>query len=137
MADKAAVLSTELFDIELHDDTVVMTPLVNLSEFDFDRIETAAGSSFELLNRSGVKNIVVDFHKTDYYGSTALGFFVKLWKRVRKQGGHMAFCNVSDHEKEILQIAHLDHLWSVAASRADALQAVRFDRDNVTNASVA
>jgi hypothetical protein len=37
----------------------------------------------------------------------------------------MAFCNVSDHEKEILQITRLDKSWPICASRSEALEAVR------------
>lgn len=67
----------------------------------------------------------MDFHKTDYYGSTALGFFVKLLKWVRKRYGRMAFCNVSDHEQEILQVTNFDHSWPICSSRIEALKAVR------------
>jgi len=63
-------------------------------------------------------------HKADYYGSTALGFFLKLRQRVRRWNGRMALCNVSDHEKEILQITKLDHLWPISSSRIEALEAV-------------
>jgi hypothetical protein len=37
------------------------------------------------LNGTDIKNVVLDFHKTDYYGVTALGFFVKLWKKVMQK----------------------------------------------------
>ena len=37
----------------------------------------------------------------------------------------MAFCNVSNHEKEILQITRLDHLWPICSSRSEALAAVK------------
>jgi hypothetical protein len=64
-------------------------------------------------------------HKTGSYGSTALGFFVKRWKRGTGQNGRMAFCNVSDAEKEVLGITRLDRLWPVCPSRAEALEAVK------------
>jgi anti-anti-sigma regulatory factor len=67
----------------------------------------------------------MDFCKTDYYGSTALGFFMKLWKRVKTQNGRMAFCNVSGHEKYILTVMNLDSLWPICSTRAEALAAVR------------
>lgn len=109
---------------EVRGDTLVVTPLENLREFEFDRIETAAGGIFRQLELGGVKHVVLDFHKTDFYGSTALGFFVKLWKRVRAGGGRIAFCNVSPHEREVLQLTHLDHCWPVCGSLDEALQEV-------------
>jgi anti-anti-sigma factor len=114
-----------IFDIELQDATLIVTPLVDLRELDFQRIEAGAREILDRLNRIGTKHVVLDFHKTDYYGSTALGFFVKLLKRIRSQHGRMAFCNVSNHEKEILQITRLDHLWPICSSRSEALEAVR------------
>jgi len=67
----------------------------------------------------------MDFHGRAYYGSTAFGFLVKPWKRVSERSGRMAFGNVSVHDKEILQITHLDHLWPICLSRKEALAAVR------------
>jgi len=114
-----------IFEIEQEDDTIIVVPTVDLQEMEYQRIEEGARKILVLLNGIGIKNVVLDFHKTDYYGSTALGFFLKLWKRVRNHNGRMAFCNVSDHEKEILRITKLDHLWLICSSRVEALEAVR------------
>lgn len=114
-----------IFQMEQEGDTIIVVPTVDLQELDYQRIEEEARKILDLLNGTGIKNVVLDFHKTDYYGSTALGFFLKLWKRVRRQNGRMAFCNGSEHEKEILQIAKLDHLWPICSSRTEALETVR------------
>jgi anti-anti-sigma factor len=114
-----------IFEIEQADDTIIVVPSVDLQEMEYKRIEEGAMEILDLLNGTGAKNVVLDFHKTDYYGSTALGFFLKVWKRVRVCNGRMAFCNVSDHEQEILQITKLDHLWPICSSRGGALQAIK------------
>jgi anti-anti-sigma factor len=67
----------------------------------------------------------MDFSRTDYYGSTALAFFVNVWKAVRRHQGHMSFCSVSDHERQILSLTRLDTLWSICGTREEALEAVR------------
>jgi stage II sporulation protein AA (anti-sigma F factor antagonist) len=115
----------EVFEVEHTDGTVVLTPTTDLRELDFRDIETAAHDVFDSLEAEGWQHVVLDFHRTDYYGTTALGFFVGLWKRVRNRGGRMAFCNVSDHEAEILHITHLDQLWPICKSRDEALAAVQ------------
>ena len=114
-----------IFEIEQKDDTIIVVPAVDLRELDYQRIEEGASRILDLLDGTGIKNVVIDFHKTDYYGSTVLGFFVRIWKSVRRRKGRMAFCNVSDHEKEILQITNLDHSWPICSSRGEALEAVR------------
>jgi len=119
-----AEVKAGIFDIEQKEDTIIVVPNLDLRELDYQRIEEGASRIFDLLNDTGVKNVVLDFYKTDYYGSTALGFFVKLWKRVSHRSGRMAFCNVSDHEREILQITKLDQLWPLCSSRREALDLV-------------
>jgi anti-anti-sigma factor len=115
----------EIFAIEEQGNTLLVVPVMDLRELDYQRIEEGAKRILDLLNAPGIQNVVLDFHQTDYYGSTALGFFTKLWKRVSEQKGRMAFCNVSDHEEEILRITHLDRLWPICSSRSEALETVR------------
>jgi anti-anti-sigma factor len=116
---------TRIFDIEQYGDTIVLVPTVNLRESDYEGIEKGARDVFELLDSSPFRNIVLDFSRTDFYGSTALGFFLRLWKRATKQDGQLVFCNLSDHEREILQVARLDQLSLICSSRREALQAVQ------------
>jgi anti-anti-sigma factor len=104
--------------------TLVITPSQDLREFEFDQIEAAAATTMREVDNRMIKNVVIDFRNTDFYGSTALGFFVKLWKRVRSGGGKMAFCNVSAHEREILDVTRLNTLWPLCGSLEDALATV-------------
>jgi anti-anti-sigma factor len=113
-----------LFDVEIEGRTVIVTPVADLRETDFQAIESGAEEVLALLSGVPARNVVVDLRGTDYYGSTALGFFVRLWKRVRSRNGRMAFCNVSEHEREILRVMRLDGLWPVCSSRDEALAAV-------------
>ena len=114
-----------LFEIENLDRTIIVIPTANLNEFEFERIEAGAEAILSLLENAPAKNVVVDFHKIDYLGSTALSFFVKVWKRVSKQNGLMALCNVSENEKEVLKTTRLDNLWPVCGSREEAMRMVR------------
>lgn len=114
-----------VFDIEREGETLVVTPLMDLRELEYAHIEEAAAAVLDSVSAGPARDVVLDFRGTDYYGSTALGFFVKLWKRVRGRGGNMAFCNLSAHEREILAVTGLDRLWPICGTRAEALAAVR------------
>ena len=116
--------TTGAFEVEREGETVIVTPRMDLRELDYQEIEAGARDILRLLEDNAIKNVVLDFHKTDYYGSTALGFFVKLWKRIRDRDGRMAFAGLSEHEREILTVTHLDGLWPVCSSREEALKAV-------------
>ena len=114
-----------LFDVERDGEVVVLIPRGDLRESDYMDIESGARGLLDLVSAPEVKGVVLDFHRTDYYGSTALGFFLRLWKRVSSRGGRMAFCNLSVNEGEILAVTRLDTLWPVFPSREEALKAVR------------
>lgn len=120
-----ASTASGLFDWEQAGDTLVLLPRKDLGESDYERITDGAKDVLDLITNGHVKNVVMDFSRTDYYGSTALGFFLKLWKRVKGQNGKMAFCNVSDHEMEVLQLTHLNTLWPICKTRQEALASVK------------
>jgi anti-anti-sigma factor len=113
------------FEIEQVDETIILTPTADMGELDNERINSAMKHVLDLLTNSSIKNLVLDFHRTEYYGSTALGFFVRLWKTISGRKGRMAFCNASEHEKEILKITKLDSLWDICATREESLRVVQ------------
>jgi len=125
MEESVEKTEVKIFDIERQKDTIIVTPLQDLNELEFQRIEGGAGTILRLLEDAHVKNVVMDFHKVDYFASTALSFFLKIWKRVRKKDGHMALCNVSEHEKQVLKVTMVDSLWPICASREEAIRTVK------------
>ena len=116
--------TASILPIEQIGDTVVITPRKDLNELAFEQIELEAKHALELLDGTQTKNVVLDFCYTDYFGSTALSFFVKLHKQVRELQGAMAFCNLSDHGREILNITKLDTLWPNCDSREEAILSI-------------
>jgi anti-anti-sigma factor len=89
------------------------------------QIDSGVDVVLNSLNDSSVKNVVLDFRRTDYFGTTALGFFLKLWKRIRDRNGRMALCNASEHEKEVLNLTKFDSLWPICTSREAAVRLVK------------
>jgi anti-anti-sigma factor len=114
--------SAAIFEIEREGETIIVTPLVNLNEL--EDMELIARGVVDVLSDLSIKNLVMDFQKTDYFGSTALALFVKLWKMATDRNGCMAFCNLSEHELDILHVTRLDKLWPICNSRAEAIKAV-------------
>jgi anti-anti-sigma factor len=117
--------ASKLFEVEHIGQTLIVTPRQNLRELDWPQTDAGMADVLDRLDKGTVRNVVLDFHQTDYYGSTALGYFLKLWKRVREHKGRMAFCRLSGHERDILVAVGLDRLWPVCASREEALRAIR------------
>jgi len=114
-----------LFEIECGNDAVVVTPTKDLGEFDYQQLIAESQEALDLLDRrADQKNVVLDLRNTNYFGSTALGMFLKLWKRVGCRGGRMAFCNVSEFERDVLVTTRLDTLWSICESKSEAVKAM-------------
>src|SRR5262249_42591467 len=113
------------FEVEREGDTLIVTPWGDLRELDHREVEAGARDVFRLLRQGAAWNVVLDFRHTDYFGSTALAFFIELYRQVQIRGGDLAFCNVSAHEREILAVTNLVGLWYLCATREDALRAVR------------
>jgi anti-anti-sigma factor len=116
---------TSVLDLEAVEETLIITPLADLRELAFQQIEAEAKDVLELLETGAFRNVVLDFRSTDSFGSTALGFFAALGKQVQRCKGRMAICNVSEHEREILDVTRLSKLWPLCASREEALAVVR------------
>ena len=114
----------DTFQIERQNGTFVITALRDLGELEYAHIEKCAMTALKCLEAADARNVVLDLAKAPYCGSTALGFFVKLWKRARSQGGYMALCNVSPEERKILELTRLDTLWTTFTSREEAIRAV-------------
>lgn len=114
----------ELFETDRLGDTIIVTPKSDLCEFEFEPTDLWRSEKVRLAGHNHVKNVIFDFRNTDYFGSTVLGFFVKLWQQLRSRGGELVFCNVSEHEKEILHVTNLDHLWPICVSLEEALEKV-------------
>ncbi len=115
---------TDLFEIELLGDTLIVTPRHSLRELEFHEIEEKAAEVVNFLRSTSARNVVVDLHRTDYCGSTALGAFAQFWQVVKARQGRMALCNISEHEEEVLQVTNLETLWPICANRAAALALV-------------
>jgi len=118
-------LTTEIFDTERDGETVVVSPRADLRQLSYPHIAAGGREVLRALSSGAVQNVVVDFRNTDRCGSTALGFLIFLWKKVRACGGKMAVCNVTDHALERLRMMNLDRLWLVCASQKEALGLVR------------
>ena len=116
------ITTTELFTTEHAADTLIIVPASDLSGLAYQPLDVGAGELLLALEDASVKNVIVDLYRTDYFGSSALECFIRLWKRVAERHGHMVLCNVSETEKEILQTMRLDHLWPICRSRAEAMR---------------
>lgn len=113
------------FNIVRDGDTLIVSQTADLRESIFEAHHEATTGLLASLDEGTTRHVVWDFGNTQTVGSTALGFFVKLWKCVCERRGKMAFCNLSAYEKEILHVTKMDRLWPLCDTLEDAVRAVR------------
>jgi anti-anti-sigma factor len=114
-----------IFQFETCETTVIVTPQRDATELTFEELEGDISEVFDLLDDGKATNVVVDCHRIDHCCSTAIGFFVKIWQRVRRVEGKMAFCNMTPHMRSIILVSHLDKLWAMCDTRDDAMSQVQ------------
>jgi hypothetical protein len=68
--------ASPVFKFEREGETLVVSPLMDLRELEYAHIEEAAAAVLDSVSGGPARDVVMDFAGTDYYGSTALGFFV-------------------------------------------------------------
>ncbi len=111
---------TELLEFERSGDTLIARPVANLGEFEFGQINLAATKLLELLTDSGARNVEIDFHRCEYFGSSAVGALIRIANVVRERGGEMVLSNLSACEREILEVLHLENFWRIKGSTTAA-----------------
>ena len=106
----------DLLELETTGETLIVRPVANLGEFEFEHIETEVRSLLKLLDDSGLRNVVVDFHRCAYFGSSAVSALIRIARTVRERGGEMVLSNLSKCEREVLDVLHLGELWTIKSS---------------------
>ena len=103
--------TASLFDVETEAGAVVVTPQSRW----FGLGGGGAAEAQMLLCRLETRpapDVVLDLGQTSDWDSSALSFCMRLWKVVRGRGGRVALCNVSDRERQMLEVTKLDRLSS-------------------------
>ena len=112
------------FEMEQQGDTLVITPLHSLGSLVESEIQSELSEALDMIDGEGARNVVIDFVKMPYFGSSLLESQLRLWRSVERAQGKMFLCNVSDVGKEVLEISRLNRIWPVYDSRDDAIQAI-------------
>jgi len=112
---------SHIFDFSLDGRTAVVTPRSCLTEFDFAQIELDGKQVVNWFEKQEAVHLLLDLKNSDYFGSSAVGLFMRLWKCARTKKGKMAVVNCSPHAMELLRLIQAEKLWHIAATREDGL----------------
>ncbi len=112
------------FQLEWHDNTVVVIPASNIESLRWDLIEQAAEVVMAPLREQDIPMVVFDLGEVSYFGSVFLALLLRCHKMVKSRGGELVLCGASKLASELLKITALDTLWAIYDTREEALQAL-------------
>jgi anti-anti-sigma factor len=110
--------------VEREGAVLILTPHADLGESHWLDVEGESGEIVRMLEDPSIRHVVIDLGHSDYVGSEALGWFVRLRKQVARRGGRVLLCHLAPHAREILGVTQLDKLLGIYPSRAEALAAI-------------
>ncbi|MBC8116800.1 MAG: STAS domain-containing protein [Candidatus Saccharimonas sp.] len=68
--------------------------------------------------------LVLDMAPTEFFGSSFIEALFRVWKKLNTQpGAKFAISGLQPYCKEVLEVTHLDRLWPLPATRAEAVAA--------------
>lgn len=101
---------------------VAVVELIDKKILDEASISQIAEQLFTLAAGSANPRLVLDFINVGHMSSSALGMLITLHKRVREKGGMLRLCNIKPSIYEVFKITRLNEVFSICASRAEAVQ---------------
>lgn len=70
--------------------------------------------------------VVLDLSHTKFFGSAFIEILFRTWKRLNERdGGKFAISGLTPYCREVIEITHLNQLWSVFDSRVEAVAALK------------
>jgi anti-sigma B factor antagonist len=115
----------DILQVELDGDVAVVTPRKSIGSLMDLEMREEWLQLREQIGERGVRFIVIDLTHLSYFGSSVLDWMIGLWKQVKAKGGGLALVNVSAVGKEILHTANLDSVWTISATREQAIGLLR------------
>lgn len=106
-------LPVSFMEIEAVGDTLRIRPQANLSEFQYQHIEESVGQVLRMLADSAIRHVVIDFRHTAHFGSSAVEALIRIGQEVKRRSGTMTLENLSNSEREVLEILHIGKLWTI------------------------
>jgi anti-anti-sigma factor len=116
--------SASPFHFEFQGDVAVITLQPSLSHAPWSEVERSGDQILTELAGRREPRCVIDLSPLEYMGSALVALITRIWKNVRSADGICVIACPNDVPREVISIAGLDKVWTVASSRPEALTEV-------------
>src|SRR5215218_19950 len=124
MSTVSRVLTHSVFQVERYGDTLVIVPQGDAIGFSSNRIQVELRANEKLLDLPENRNLIIDLHRTNYFGSDMIGHINRLGIKARQACGRLALCDVSSDMQDIFKMMHFEQMWETFATRRQALRSI-------------
>ncbi len=95
----------------------------NLEE---SQLETLKGSLLDVAERAEPPLVVLDLSQLRFFGSALIEALFRVWNHLKERpGGRLSLCGLTSYCREVVEITHLDQLWSIFETRDEAVRAFK------------
>jgi anti-anti-sigma factor len=95
----------------------------NLEETELDLLK---GALLEVAERADPPVVVLDLSHLRYFGSALIEALFRAWNHLKaRPGGRLALCGLTSYCREVVEITHLDQLWSIFETRDEAVRSLK------------
>ena len=109
------------FEFETLNDVIIISPTRNVSTLAEQTVDTQLAQIKTTLAENGIKKVLFDLGKIDYFGSAMLEAMLSIWKFLGSKDHQIAFCSVNETSRQVLQISKFDTVWDIFDNRDEAL----------------
>jgi anti-anti-sigma factor len=99
-------------------------------------VEATLKERIDHLVSKGSKKILIDLDGLPYMDSTDLGRLIRCHLSVRRVGGRVRICNISDKVRELLKLTRLDTVLDLYHTEEEALASIHASGASVPSSSV-
>jgi len=93
-----------------------------LDEFTLDQIRDFV---LEAAKAADPPRVVIDLSHTKFFGSSFIEVLFRVWNRVNGAHGKFALAGLTSYCREVLEVTHLDKLWPMLPTEAEAVAAIQ------------
>lgn len=100
--------------IEKHGDVTALILGKEFENLDEQNLDMIRKSLMDEAFAASPARVVIDLSNTKFFGSSFIEVLFRIWNRINAvEGGRFGIAGLSPYCREVLEVTHLDKLWSL------------------------
>lgn len=118
------MVETRAPEVEMQSDVTVIHLGPEYENLDESLLDELRKSIIGIAETAAPPKVVLDLSNTKFFGSAFIEILFRAWKCVKSRGGTFALSGLTPYCAEIVEVTHLDRLWTIYSDRRTAVAAL-------------